>query len=69
MPLATVHDVLSAREPFVVERVDEVVSGSPEQRIVAVVAPQPVIPLAAVDQPNSRSERCSYPFSDSFSTM
>src|SRR5215213_10061939 len=49
MPLAAVHDVLPAREPFVVERVDLVVSISPHQRVVAVVAIQGVIALAAVE--------------------
>src|SRR5829696_7296761 len=49
MPLAAVHDVLTAREPFVVERVDLVVSISPYQRVVAVVAIQGVVPLPAIE--------------------
>jgi hypothetical protein len=49
VPLAAVHEVLPAREPFVVERVDLVVSISPHQRVVAVVAIQGVVALAAVE--------------------
>src|SRR5215212_2957328 len=49
MPLAAVHEVLPTREPFVVERVDLVVSISPQQRVVAVVAVQGVVPLAAIE--------------------
>jgi hypothetical protein len=49
MPLAAIHEVLPAREPFVVERVDLVVSISPHQRVVAVVAIQGVVSLAAVE--------------------
>src|SRR5215212_9901413 len=49
MPLAAVHEVLSARELFVVERVDLVVSISSHQRVVAVVAIQSVVALAAVE--------------------
>src|SRR5215218_11034634 len=49
MPLAAVHEVLPAREPFVVERVDLVISISPYQRVVAVIAIQGVVALAAVE--------------------
>src|SRR5215208_2841948 len=49
MPLATVHEVLPTREPFVVEGVDLVVSISPYQRVVTVVAIQGVVPLTAVE--------------------
>ena len=38
IPLAAVHEVLPARKSFVVERVDLVVSISPYQRVVAVIA-------------------------------
>src|SRR5215204_7208962 len=49
MPLATVHEVLPTREPFVVEGVDLVVSISPHQRVVTVVAIQGVVALTAVE--------------------
>src|SRR5215203_928550 len=48
MPLAAVHEVLPTREPFVIERVDLVISISPYQRVVAVIAIQGVVALAAV---------------------
>src|SRR5215208_785661 len=49
MPLAAVHEVLPTREPFVIERVDLVISISPYQRVVAVIAIQGVVALAAIE--------------------
>ena len=61
IPLAAVHEVLPARKPFVVERVDLIISSSPNQRVVAVIAVQGVVALAAVEAVSCSSRSSAIP--------